>query len=137
MTPTPEQRFTLHDVSQFPFVCFDAASAHPGYAAQWAAELEALFERGAPFVIIAEGTVEDTPADRVARSRFLKSHREPLRRLCRAIIGIEPDGARRLARNAQALLLGKAFGLEMRFVATLEEALRIARERLGEGGADD
>jgi hypothetical protein len=130
MSAVSQESFVLHDVSEFPIVRFDTSRARPGYAPRWIAEMEAVLARGEPFVLVAGGVVEDGPGDRKARSLFLKSHRAELARWCRAIVGIEPNPIARAARKAQAAVLARAFGIEMTFVATAEEATTTARERL-------
>ena len=122
--------FVVHDVSELPIVRFDPARLAPGCAAQWAAEMTALLDLDRPFVLIASGTVDEGREDRGVRARFLKAERVRLGRLCRAIIGIESNALVRAARNAQAAVLARAFGIEMTFVGTEEEATRIARARL-------
>jgi hypothetical protein len=128
-----KESFVLHDVSAFPIVRFETSRAEPGYAPQWIAEMSALLELGRPFVLVAGGIVKDGEGDRKARSLFLKARRAELARSCRAIIGVEPSAVARAARKAQAAVLAKAFGIEMVFVATAEEAMETARGRLADG----
>ena len=137
MSPDEAKSFVLHDVSAFPVVRFDTSRATPGYATQWIAELEALLARGEPFVLVADGGVRDDGADRKARMLFLKARRADLARVCRAIVGVEPNALVRAARSAQAVVLAKAFGLEMVFAASEAEALAVARSRLGAGSSGE
>lgn len=128
-----KESFLLHDLSEFPIVRFDTSRAEPGYASQWIAEMAALLELGQPFVLVAGGIVKDGEGDRKARSLFLKARRAELARLCRAIVGVEPGAVARAARKAQSAVLAKAFGIEMLFVATADEAMTVARSRLIDG----
>lgn len=120
----------LLDVSAFPVVRFDTSRVKPGYSAQWIAEMDAVLARGRRFVLVAGGIVKDDARDRKARSLFLKSRQKDFARWCVAIIGVEPTPVARAARRAQAGVLTKAFGIEMQFVATEDEAMALGRARV-------
>lgn len=124
--------FSVHDLGAFPEVWARASALQPGYAMQWAAEMDALLAHGQPFVsIMGSDLPEEDHADRKARALWLKQNKEGLRAHCLAVIGIEPQAAKRMAMQAQAALMGKAFGVRMLMVASEDEARARAQELLG------
>jgi hypothetical protein len=118
----PSTDFTIHDVSRFPLV-LASGDAPPGYAAQWAAEMQALIAHGQPFVVVhADARADEAHEDRKQRGIWLKHHKQALAALCRAVISVEPDALRRAALAAQSLIAEKAFGVPMRTAPTVEQA---------------
>lgn len=119
--------FTVHDVSLWPIVRQSAQSVHPGYAKQWAHEMDSLISISMPFVVIMEG---DQPAedheDRKARGIWLKKNKAALASVCRAVIGVEPSALKRAAIQVQMSLATKAFGTRMEMVSSEQEALALA-----------
>ncbi|NLR97895.1 hypothetical protein HGP17_13835 [Rhizobium sp. P38BS-XIX] len=119
--------FTVHDVSLWPIVRQSAQSVHPGYATQWAHEMDSLLSISMPFVVIMEG---DQPAedheDRKARGIWLKKNKAALASVCRAVIGVEPSALKRAAIQVQMSLATKAFGTRMEMVSSEQEALALA-----------
>lgn len=114
--------FTIHDVSRFPLV-LASGDAPPGYAAQWAAEMQALITHGQPFVVVhAETRADEAHEDRKQRGIWLKNHKQALAALCKAVIGVELDAVRRAALAAQSVMAEKAFGVPMRTAVTVEQA---------------
>lgn len=128
--------FAFHDVSLWPIVRQSARSVQPGYAAQWAREMDAILAISMPFVVIMEG---DQPAedheDRKARGIWLKRNKAALAAICRAVIGIEASAIKRAAMQVQMSLATKAFGTRMEIVASQEDALQLA-ERILAGTED-
>lgn len=120
--------FTVHDIHEFPFVVFNQAAAQPGYAPQWETEMVALLQNGQPFVVVYDqlGT-DEAHEDRKHRGIWLKHNKEPLGRVCRALISIEPEEDRRIQVKAMSEIAVKAFGIPHEAVATREEALAVAR----------
>ncbi|WP_241044381.1 hypothetical protein [Achromobacter xylosoxidans] len=127
--------FTIHDIREFPFVVFDEVAAQPGYAPQWETEMVALVQNGQPFVVVYDQLrADETHEDRKHRGVWLKRHKEPLGQVCKALISIEPDEARRAEVAAMAEIAVKAFGIPHKVVATRDEALVAARRlTTGEG----
>lgn len=119
--------FTVHDVSLWPVVRQSAQSVHPGYATQWAHEMDSLLLISMPFVVIMAG---DQPAedheDRKARGIWLKKNKTALASVCRAVIGVEPSALKRAAIQVQMSLATKAFGTRMEMVSSEQEALALA-----------
>lgn len=120
--------FSIHDIREFPFVVFNQTAAQPGYARQWETEMVALLQNGQPFVVVYDQLLTDeTHEDRKHRGVWLKHNKEPLRRICKALISIEPDEERRSEVNAMSEIAVKAFGIPHEVVATRDEALAVAR----------
>ncbi|WP_241122848.1 hypothetical protein [Achromobacter xylosoxidans] len=120
--------FTIHDIREFPFVVFDQAAAQPGYASQWEAEMVALIQNGQPFVVVYDQLrADETHEDRKHRGVWLKHNKESLGQVCKALISIEPDEARRAEVAAMSEIAVKAFGIPHEAVATRDAALVAAR----------
>ncbi|WP_186150180.1 hypothetical protein [Burkholderia gladioli] len=129
--------FTVHDVAQFPEVRCAPETAYPGYAAQWRAELEALIERGEPFfMLFAEGEFKEAQEDMRVRAVWLKENKVTLAKLCRSIVSIESDAAKRAKLLEQLRGLEKAFGIP-RLVASTESEGRVAGLELMSHSADN
>ncbi|TWB51001.1 hypothetical protein [Nitrospirillum viridazoti] len=123
--------FEIHDLSRFPVVTTRPGTTRPGYAVQWEREMDALLERGLPFVIIMRDPPEgEAHEDRRLRGLWLKRNRDVLAALCRAVIAVEPNAARRAAFKAQAVIAVKAFGVAMEVAATEDEAANLAAAAL-------
>jgi hypothetical protein len=58
--------------------------------------------------------------------QWLKTNKVTLAAVCRGIISVEPNTARRLARRAQAAIVSKAFGLRLAVVTDRQEAEQLA-----------
>jgi hypothetical protein len=104
--------FTVHNVARFPEVRCAPETVHSGYSAQWRLELEALIERGEPFfMLFAEGEFKEEPEDTRVRAVWLKENKARLARVCRSIVSIESDEAKRAKLLGQLPGLEKAFGI--------------------------
>ncbi|HEX7815005.1 hypothetical protein [Dyella sp.] len=124
--------FIIHDVRALPYVAFNQAAVQPGYAQQWEAEMVALLEHGEPFVVVYDQLrIEETHDDRKHRGIWLKHNKGPLARVCKAMVSIEPDEARRDAVRSQADTAVKAFGIPHEAVASREEAVRLVYRLVG------
>jgi len=132
-------QFEHYDVSDFPIVRIDGASLPAGYSKKWVAEMEALLARGDPFAFIFLSSAEHPDhEDQKRQTQWLKAHKGPLVELCRGIVGIEPDKAKRILKRAQALVVTTAFGLRFSIAADRGEAeRRVARLLAGEDVGDD
>lgn len=123
--------FIVHDLHAFPLVWSRSRAIEPGYAPQWAREMDALLEKAQPFVIVfEEGQPEESHEDRKTRGLWLKRNKALLGTICRAVIAIEPDAVRRIALKAQSALASRAFSVAMEVVASREDAEALARELL-------
>ncbi|WP_042338261.1 hypothetical protein [Paraburkholderia ferrariae] len=130
---TGNDRFIVHDLHAFPLVWSRCRAIVPGYAAQWAHEMDALLARAEPFVIVfEEGQPEETHDDRKTRGLWLKQNKALLGTVCRAVIAIEPDAEKRTALQAQSALASRAFSVAMEVAASSEAALERAREILAD-----
>jgi hypothetical protein len=128
--------FVLHDMSDFPIVRSRNDAIVPGYAQQWAREMDALLAADVPFVIVfGEGMADEQQEDRKVRAVWLKKNRSRLATLCRAVVAIEPDTVKCMALKAQAVIATKAFGVPMDIVPSRAEAEVRARGLL-EPGSD-
>ncbi len=130
MSFDPES-FTVHDVSAFPVVRPRNAGMTEGYAPQWVSEMEALLARGEPYVLVLEGVrVDEAHEDRKQRGLWLKKNKQALRKVCKALISVEPDALKRAAFRLQAAGAVRAFGIPMDVVASAAEAMACVRRRL-------
>ncbi|WP_144110331.1 hypothetical protein [Paraburkholderia sp. BCC1886] len=124
--------FTVHDISDFPFVLFNSEAAQPGYASQWEREMILLAKNDKAFVIVYDQhRSEEDHDDRKHRGIWLKHNKSELGRLCKCLISVEPDEARRHALKALSEMATKAFGIPHEVVATRDDALQIAHSSLG------
>lgn len=129
--PPWRDRFQLYDVADFPLVRIDGASLPDGYSAQWIAEMEALLARGEPFTFVFLSSNDNpTHEDQKAQTLWLKRNKKPLAALCRGAVAIESDGAKRLLKRAQALVITTAFGLRFSVMPDRAGAETRAREFL-------
>lgn len=102
----------------------------------------ALFDRllgqSQPFVLIGLGGSDEahkqTHEDRKHLTLWMKRNREPLHRLVKAMIYVEPQAAKRFVARASAAVFAKFWGYPMVVSASEEQALIIA-ERLLAGEA--
>lgn len=99
---------------------------------------EALLAQPQPFVLIGLGAPdaehEHSHEDRKQLTLWMKRNREPLHRLVKAMVYVEPQPAKRFMAKASASVLGKFWGYPMLVAASEEEALQVA-ERLLAGEA--
>ena len=122
--------FHIYDVSNFPLVVGRAEAMLPGYAARWRDEMTALVGQDRAFVLIHTARDEEAHEDRKQRALWLKQHKAPLGRSCRALIHIEPDPDKRAAMAEQAQMAVKAFGVPVAMAATMAEALALGNDAL-------
>ncbi len=114
------------DQSRFPLVFMRAdqpAQATPER------QLEALLDREAPFVLVAEALDrhehDETPAARKAWALFFKAQKDRLKRLCRGVVLIRGDKPLAAPLRLAAEGLGKVLGVGVRFVGDEAEALEV------------
>lgn len=117
----------LLDQTRFPLV-FILADASSDLSEEM--QMEALLDRAAPFVLIAEAQAkhdhgDETPEERKRRALQFKSWRERLRRLCRGVVVVQ--GGKPLAApfRLAAEGFGKAVGVTVRFVDDKASAVAI------------
>lgn len=123
--------FPLHDLGDFPLLRFRGELALPGYAPQWAREMDALLAHGQAFAILFEPPrVEESHEDRRLRAIWLKRNKPQLMRCCRGLASVEPDPQRREALQAMSEGAARAFGVPQWVAASEEEAREILRRRL-------
>lgn len=123
--------FRIYDMSAWPIVMLRSGAQAPGYALQWAHEMDALLARKRPFVML-HGVQGESEAheDRRVRAIWLKENKAALIEHCRALVHVEPNPARRLAIRAEVAIAVQAFKVPMEIVASFEEALAVARRAL-------
>jgi hypothetical protein len=133
------ESFKFYDVSRFPLVSIEGSRLPAGYAPQWIAEMDALVARGEPFAfVLIDGVENPTHADQKAQTQWFKRNKKALAAICRGVVAVEPDRAKRLLKRAQALAITAAFGLKFSIAPGREEAERRARRLLaGETLGDD
>lgn len=94
---------------------------------------EALLAQPQPFVLIGLGTPdaehEHSHEERKQLTLWMKRNREPLHRLVKAMVYVEPQPAKRFVAKASASVFGKFWGYPMLVAASEKEALQVA-ERL-------
>ncbi|WHO37768.1 hypothetical protein PMI04_014480 [Sphingobium sp. AP49] len=102
------------------------------------ATFDRLLNRNQPFVLMGLGgsdeAHEHSPSQRKEIALWMKRNREPLHRLVRAMVYVEPHAAKRFVARAQAIVFGKAWGFPM-VVRSSEQEARNAAERLLMGEA--
>ncbi|USI75131.1 GntR family transcriptional regulator [Sphingomonas morindae] len=129
----PNPSFSLHDVTDFPLVRFRSEAADPGYGPAWCAEMDALLEGRARFVLIyPKAERDEAHEDRKARGVWLKQNKDQLVGVCLALIVVEPDPARRAELEAMLPNLVRAFGTPQVATASTEDAQTLARRLLAE-----
>jgi hypothetical protein len=103
------------------------------------AEMDALLGLGKPFAFIFLDSAENpTHEDQKAQAKWMKKHRKPLAAYCRGAVSIEPDFAKRVLKQAQALAITAAMGLRFSIAPDRENAEARARRLLaGEALPDD
>lgn len=131
--------FKFYDVTRFPLVSIEGSRLPAGYAPQWIAEMDALVARGEPFAFVLIDSVENPAhADQKAQTQWFKRNKKALAAVCRGVVAVEPDRAKRLLKRAQALAITAAFGLSFSIAPDHAEAERRARLLLaGESPIDD
>ena len=123
--------FRIYDMSAWPIVMLRSGAQVPGYAAQWAQEMDALLARQRPFVMLHGAQAEnEVHEDRRVRAIWLKQNKAALAEHCRALVHVEPNPARRLAIRAEVAIAVRVFKVPMEIVASFEEALTVARRAL-------
>lgn len=123
--------FSIHDLSQFPFVLFRQEQAGPGYAAQWETEMLALLEHAQPFVLVYDQLrTDESHEDRKHRGLWLKHNKQALGHVCRAMISVEPNPSYRQQVQAMAEGAVKAFGIPHIAVASITEAKAVMQRLL-------
>ncbi|TGX49129.1 hypothetical protein E5A73_20005 [Sphingomonas gei] len=93
---------------------------------------DALLAREQPFVVLALSADPDhmqTGEERWQLSRWMKRNREPLNRLVRAMVYVEPQPARRFIAKASAPVFRTVWGYPL-FVADSEADALPTAERL-------
>lgn len=129
MTP---QNAPVLDLSAFPIVRLRTAGLAPGYAPRWATEMDALLQRGQPFVLLAdEPHGEESHDDRKAKMLWFKANKAAFAAICRGLVAVEPDAVKRAAMKIQGLALATAFGVKFDVVAEADRAQRVATALLG------
>lgn len=128
---------SLHDIADFPVVRFRSVAAHPGYGPAWCAEMDALIEGRARFVLIyPKAERDEAHEDRKVRGAWLKQNKDRLAELCLGLIVVEPDAARRAELEAMLPNLVRAFGTPQVATASMEEAQVLARRLLAREALD-
>ncbi|EJL90688.1 hypothetical protein AC790_04035 [Pantoea sp. RIT-PI-b] len=114
------QDFTVYDIQAFPLVCLNQQAVLPGYASQWEAEMLALLQQEAPFVVVYDHMrVEETEADRRQRGDWLIRHRQLLSQRCKGMLSIESEAS----RCAELRKMRKMFGIPHQVVSSRTYAL--------------
>ncbi len=104
--------FKVHDISAFPKVRCEASRIYPGYGPQWRDELEALIARDEPFYLVfSAGEFDETQEDIRLRTIWLKENKDRFARVCKSIVNIEPDDAKREKLAKLSAGAEKAFGI--------------------------
>ncbi|MFK0091877.1 hypothetical protein [Pseudomonas sp. NPDC090592] len=123
--------FQVHDIRAFPLCRIEPDAVLPGYGRQWARELDALMARGEAFVLIYREPADDEPhEDRKLRTQWLKQHKVAFAALCRGIISVLDDAARRAHFDEMGRMGEQLFGIRYRTATTLGEAEVLARRLL-------
>jgi hypothetical protein len=118
--------FTVHDIHRFPAIVVRPERVQPGYAVQWEKEMDALIEYGHAFIVIyLETPHEETHDDFRQRGLWLKKNKHALANLCKALVTVEADDARREAARIRGLGATKAFGVPHHAVATAQQAFQL------------
>ncbi|NIF29094.1 hypothetical protein F3J44_22255 [Pantoea sp. Tr-811] len=114
--------FQVHDIRTFPLCLIEPEAVVPGYSQQWARELDALMARGEAFVLIYREPGDDEPhEDRKLRTQWLKQHKVAFAGLCRGIISVLEDAARRAHFDEMGQMGEQVFGIRYRTAATVAE----------------
>ncbi|MFM0598231.1 MULTISPECIES: hypothetical protein [Paraburkholderia] len=125
----------VFDLSAFPLVIARNDAIAPGYAVAWEQDMNALLKTGEHFVLLfISPRPEETHEDRKQRGMWLKTNRDALSQVCKALITVEPDEREREESKAGAAAISKAFGIPLEAVATLDDAKKIGRQLLSETG---
>ncbi|ASL41998.1 hypothetical protein bAD24_I00820 [Burkholderia sp. AD24] len=125
----------VFDLSEFPLVIARNDAIAPGYAVTWEQDMNVLLKSDEPFVLLfISPRPEETHEDRKHRGLWLKTNRDALSQVCRALITVEPDEREREESKAGAAAISKAFGIPLEAVATLDDARKIGRQLLSETG---
>ncbi|TWT14868.1 hypothetical protein [Reyranella sp. CPCC 100927] len=124
-------QFELHDISDFPIVRISVNGLPAGYTRTWVPEMDALVQRGDPFVLVlVDGHGEDSPQDRKSKAQWIKVNKGAFAASCRGFVSVEPSLAKRLALRAQGAIIARTFGLNFVAARDLAEAETAARRLL-------
>lgn len=124
-------QFKLHDISDFPIVRIRVNGLPAGYTRTWTPEMDALVQRGDPFVLVlVDGHGEDSPQDRKSKAQWIKVNKEAFAASCRGFVSVEPNLAKRLALRAQGAIIARTFGLNFVVARDLVAAEAAARRLL-------
>jgi len=127
----PSPTLSLHDIADFPVVRFRSVAADSGYGPAWCAEMDALIEGGARFVLIyPKAERDETHEDRKVRGAWLKQNKDRLAKVCLGLIVVESDAARRAELEAMLPNLVRAFGTPQVATGSMDEAQVLARRLL-------
>lgn len=101
---------------------------------------EKLLSQPRPFVLIGFGGSDEehehSHEERKQVALFMKRNHEPLHRLVKSMVYVEPVAAKRFVAKAQAFVFAKAWGFPMIVAKSEPEALAIADRLLaGEAAA--
>ena len=131
--------FRHYDIAEFPIVSIRGSRLPAGYAPQWIREMDALVAHAQPFAFVFIDSAEHPEhEDQKAQMQWLKAHKKALAEVCRGIVAVEPDRAKRLLKRAQAAAISLGFGLRMSIAPDLDEARSRARRLLaGDEIADE
>src|SRR5690606_5461356 len=87
--------------------------------------MAALIAHAAPFVVAFAGTPDgEAHEDRRDRAMWLKQNKAALAQVCRALVTVDADPARRAEAIEQGRMATKAFGIAHEAVASLDDASR-------------
>lgn len=126
-----QSEFKVHDAADFPIVRIRMQGLAPGYAEDWAREMDALLAAGQPFVImLMDEHRKDEHADARVKTTWVKANRQAFAGQCRGFVMVEPNPVKRLAMKAQGAVAAKAFGMRFAVAASAPEADSMARSLL-------
>ncbi|WP_319517725.1 hypothetical protein [uncultured Martelella sp.] len=94
--------FTIHDATNFPLVEIKTDRLMRGYATQWMLEMEMLLCNEKAFVLLLYDAErhDESHEDRKQTVLWFKRNRQAFGRVCRGIVGIEPNKTKRTLKRA-------------------------------------
>ena len=123
------------DTSEFPFVWISFGDA----ASDDLTGFEDLLSRKQEFVLLQDNSKDamdpehEHPHDeRKQMTIWMKRNRPELRTYVKAMISIEPNAVKRTAMKGFAVMFGKGWGFPLLMSASKAEAMRKARDLLGQ-----
>ncbi|HMN78482.1 MAG TPA: hypothetical protein PKA20_01010 [Burkholderiaceae bacterium] len=133
-----QDEFKVLDAAEFPVVRIRMQGLAPGYAEDWAREMDALLATGEPFVImLMDEHRKDEHADARVKTMWIKANRQAFAEQCRGLVMVEPNPVKRLALKAQGAVAAKAFGMRFAIAPSAPEAETMASHLLaGQAVAD-